>query len=188
MQIVSFDPISGVLVCEAGCVLEALDQFLATKGFMMPLDLGAKVGPMQLLCFRCCFFFILRSLILLVLLPPPAPLLRQGSCMIGGNVSTNAGGLRLVRFGSLKGTVLGLEVVRLGLVLVCCRVLALVASCPLFYLVLPPLHPSLLLSSHPSFHPSHHPPVPFSLARRFLPTVAFWIFCPPCARTTRATI
>lgn len=31
--------------------------------------------------------------------------------MIGGNVSTNAGGLRLLRYGSLHGTVLGLEVV-----------------------------------------------------------------------------
>ncbi|KAG0368356.1 hypothetical protein BGZ54_002072 [Gamsiella multidivaricata] len=32
-------------------------------------------------------------------------------CHIGGNVSTNAGGLRLLRYGSLHGTVLGLEVV-----------------------------------------------------------------------------
>lgn len=31
--------------------------------------------------------------------------------MIGGNVSTNAGGLRLLRYGSLHGSVLGLEVV-----------------------------------------------------------------------------
>ena len=33
------------------------------------------------------------------------------SCQIGGNISTNAGGLRLLRYGSLHGTVLGLEVV-----------------------------------------------------------------------------
>jgi FAD/FMN-containing dehydrogenase len=32
-------------------------------------------------------------------------------CQIGGNVATNAGGLRLLRYGSLHGTVLGLEVV-----------------------------------------------------------------------------
>ena len=37
--------------------------------------------------------------------------LRLHSCMIGGNVATNAGGLRLLRYGSLHGTVLGLEVV-----------------------------------------------------------------------------
>jgi len=33
------------------------------------------------------------------------------SCHIGGNISTNAGGIRLLRFGSLHGSVLGLEVV-----------------------------------------------------------------------------
>ena len=63
-------------MCQAGCVLEATDAYLAERGFMMPLDLGAK-----------------------------------GSCQIGGNVSTNAGGLRLVRYGGLHGSVLGLEAV-----------------------------------------------------------------------------
>ncbi|KAG0341009.1 hypothetical protein BG004_006183 [Podila humilis] len=72
----SFDNVSGALVCDAGCILEALDNYLAERGYIMPLDLGAK-----------------------------------GSCHIGGNVATNAGGLRLLRYGSLHGTVLGLEVV-----------------------------------------------------------------------------
>ncbi|XP_010531060.1 PREDICTED: D-2-hydroxyglutarate dehydrogenase, mitochondrial [Tarenaya hassleriana] len=75
-KVLSFDEVSGILVCEAGCILENLVSFLDTKGFVMPLDLGAK-----------------------------------GSCQIGGNVSTNAGGLRLIRYGSLHGTVLGLEAV-----------------------------------------------------------------------------
>ncbi|XP_015576266.1 D-2-hydroxyglutarate dehydrogenase, mitochondrial [Ricinus communis] len=75
-NIVAFDEVSGILVCEAGCILENLITFLDNKGFIMPLDLGAK-----------------------------------GSCQIGGNVSTNAGGLRLVRYGSLHGTVLGIEAV-----------------------------------------------------------------------------
>lgn len=75
-NIISMDTISGILVCQAGCILEKLDQFLSKQGFMMPLDLGAK-----------------------------------GSCMIGGNIATNAGGLRLLRYGSLHGTVLGLEIV-----------------------------------------------------------------------------
>ena len=38
-------------------------------------------------------------------------LLVLGTCQIGGNISTNAGGLRLLRYGSLHGTVLGAEVV-----------------------------------------------------------------------------
>ncbi|OXB65244.1 hypothetical protein ASZ78_001551 [Callipepla squamata] len=75
-EIISFDPVSGILVCQAGCVLEKLNEYLGERGFVMPLDLGAK-----------------------------------GSCHIGGNVATNAGGLRLLRYGSLRGTVLGLEVV-----------------------------------------------------------------------------
>jgi len=41
----------------------------------------------------------------------PLDLGAKGSCNIGGNVATNAGGLRLLRYGSLHATVLGLEVV-----------------------------------------------------------------------------
>ena len=40
----------------------------------------------------------------------PLDLGAKGSCQLGGNVSTNAGGLRLLRYGSLHGSVLGLEV------------------------------------------------------------------------------
>jgi len=75
-NVISFDDISGILMCEAGCILEVLDRYLEDRGFIMPLDLGAK-----------------------------------GTCQIGGNVSTNAGGVRLLRYGSLHGTVLGLEAV-----------------------------------------------------------------------------
>lgn len=32
----------GILVCQSGCVLETLDDYLAEKNLMMPLDLGAK--------------------------------------------------------------------------------------------------------------------------------------------------
>jgi len=42
----------------------------------------------------------------------PLDLGAKGSCHIGGNLSTNAGGIRLIRYGSLHGSVLGLEVVR----------------------------------------------------------------------------
>ncbi|KAF8140120.1 hypothetical protein EV363DRAFT_1311703 [Boletus edulis] len=72
----SFDPVSGVLAADAGCILESLSDYIARYNHIMPLDLGAK-----------------------------------GSCQIGGNISTNAGGLRFLRYGSLHGTVLGLEVV-----------------------------------------------------------------------------
>eukprot|EP00189_Rhodosorus_marinus_P002117 CAMPEP_0113965378 /NCGR_PEP_ID=MMETSP0011_2-20120614/7710_1 /TAXON_ID=101924 /ORGANISM="Rhodosorus marinus" /LENGTH=505 /DNA_ID=CAMNT_0000977881 /DNA_START=183 /DNA_END=1701 /DNA_ORIENTATION=- /assembly_acc=CAM_ASM_000156 len=71
-----FDEVSGSITCEAGCVLETLDDYLADKGYRMPLDLGAK-----------------------------------GSCQIGGNVATNAGGSRFVRYGSLRNSILGMEFV-----------------------------------------------------------------------------
>lgn len=75
-KIRSFDEATGILVADAGLILENADNFLAEKNHMFPLDLGAK-----------------------------------GSCQIGGNVATNAGGLRLLRYGSLHGNVLGLEAV-----------------------------------------------------------------------------
>ncbi|GAA5922416.1 FAD-binding oxidoreductase [Sporobolomyces koalae] len=71
-----FDEVSGILTADGGAILESLSNFLHPKGYMMPLDLGAK-----------------------------------GSCHIAGNISTNAGGLRLLRYGSLHGTVLGIEAV-----------------------------------------------------------------------------
>jgi len=42
----------------------------------------------------------------------PLDLGSKGSCHIGGNVATNAGGLRLLRYGSLHQNVVGLEVVK----------------------------------------------------------------------------
>jgi FAD/FMN-containing dehydrogenase len=41
----------------------------------------------------------------------PLDLGAKGTCHIGGNVATNAGGLRLLRYGSLHGNVLGVEAV-----------------------------------------------------------------------------
>ncbi|KAH6664433.1 hypothetical protein B0J14DRAFT_245747 [Halenospora varia] len=75
-EIRSFDEVSGILVADAGCILEVVDNHLREKNHIFPLDLGAK-----------------------------------GSCHIGGNVATNAGGLRLLRYGSLHGSVLGIEAV-----------------------------------------------------------------------------
>jgi FAD/FMN-containing dehydrogenase len=41
----------------------------------------------------------------------PLDLGAKGTCQIGGNVSTNAGGIRLIRYGSLQGSILGIEAV-----------------------------------------------------------------------------
>ena len=75
-SVLGFDEVSSVLSCEAGCVLQDLENWLDDYGHIMPLDLGAK-----------------------------------GSCQIGGNVATNAGGVRFIRHGSLRGNIVGLEAV-----------------------------------------------------------------------------
>ncbi|XP_061752137.1 D-2-hydroxyglutarate dehydrogenase, mitochondrial isoform X2 [Nerophis ophidion] len=41
-NIQGFDPVSGVLTCQAGCVLENLSLYLEQRDHIMPLDLGAK--------------------------------------------------------------------------------------------------------------------------------------------------
>ena len=41
----------------------------------------------------------------------PYDLGAKGSCMVGGNISTNAGGKYFVKYGSLRSYVLGIEVI-----------------------------------------------------------------------------
>lgn len=61
-KINDLDHVQGILTCEAGCVLQTLQEHCVDNGFMMPLDLGAK-----------------------------------GSCQIGGNLATNAGGIKFIK-------------------------------------------------------------------------------------------
>ncbi len=44
----------------------------------------------------------------------PLSLASEGSCTIGGNISTNAGGNHVLRYGMMRALVLGLEVVLAG--------------------------------------------------------------------------
>lgn len=41
----------------------------------------------------------------------PVDIGARGTCMVGGNVATNAGGTKVIRYGMMRGSVLGLEVV-----------------------------------------------------------------------------
>ena len=70
------DKYSGILMCDAGAILQNLHDYATENGRLFPLDIGSK-----------------------------------GTCQIGGNISTNAGGQYFFRFGGLHGTVMGLEVV-----------------------------------------------------------------------------
>ena len=60
----------------AGTPLQVVQEAAAARGFIFPMDLGAR-----------------------------------GTATIGGNVSTNAGGVQVIRYGMTRALVLGLEVV-----------------------------------------------------------------------------
>ena len=75
-QIHSFGGINGIVQCDAGVVLQTLQEKVAAWDALVPIDLGAK-----------------------------------GTCMIGGNIATNAGGQYYYRFGSIHSNIIGLEVV-----------------------------------------------------------------------------
>ena len=84
-------------MCEAGCVLQDLEEYVNERNYIMPYDLGAKGNDVLFCIFR---LFIIHFIHLL-----------SGSCQIGGNLATNAGGLRVIKYGNLHGCILGLEVV-----------------------------------------------------------------------------
>lgn len=75
-KIENFNVNTGVLTCQAGCILEELNNHLREYSYEVPLDLGAK-----------------------------------GSCHIGGNIATHAGGIHFVKYGPLRANILGMEVV-----------------------------------------------------------------------------
>ncbi len=66
----------GVLIAEAGCILENIHAVAEERGMMFPLSMGSK-----------------------------------GSCQIGGNLATNAGGIQVLRYGNARDLCLGVEAV-----------------------------------------------------------------------------
>jgi FAD/FMN-containing dehydrogenase len=70
------DPVSQLIVVQAGAPLQSIQDAADVAGLMFPLDIGSR-----------------------------------GTCQIGGNLSTNAGGNRVLRYGMARAMVLGLEVV-----------------------------------------------------------------------------
>ncbi len=66
--------------------------------FTMTVEAGLVLRKVQLLAEEQGLFF-------------PLSLGSEGSCQIGGNLATNAGGLAVLRYGSARDLVLGLEVV-----------------------------------------------------------------------------
>ena len=69
-----------------------------TVGYSMTVEAGCVLQTLQETAAKHDRFF-------------PLSLGAQGSCMIGGNLSTNAGGVQVLRYGNARNLVLGLEVV-----------------------------------------------------------------------------
>ena len=78
-NIINFDKDMGILSCEAGCIIQTLQEYVKQYNYLLPIDLGSK-----------------------------------GSCVIGGAISTNAGGQYYYKYGSIHSNLLGLEVVTAG--------------------------------------------------------------------------
>src|SRR3954466_14740781 len=87
------DALNDTITVEAGCVLAAVQQAAEDAGRFFPVSLGAE-GSCQIGGHTS---------------PPPRG--AGGSCQIGGNLSTNAGGVNVLRYGMAREQVLGLEVV-----------------------------------------------------------------------------
>jgi len=66
----------GIIVVEAGCILENIHNAAYKHGLMFPLSMASK-----------------------------------GSCCIGGNLATNAGGIQVIRHGNARDLCLGIEAV-----------------------------------------------------------------------------
>ena len=68
------------------------------ENYTMTVEAGCLLADIQAAAQEAGLFF-------------PLSLAAEGSCQIGGNISTNAGGTNVLRFGNTRDLVLGLEVV-----------------------------------------------------------------------------
>jgi FAD/FMN-containing dehydrogenase len=75
-RIIELDARNQTLTVQAGCVLQAVQEFASSSGWLFPLSLAA-----------------------------------EGSCTIGGNLASNAGGTQVLRYGNARELCLGIEVV-----------------------------------------------------------------------------
>ena len=71
---------------------------ISTNDFSMIVEAGCILADVQSAARKAGRFF-------------PLSLAAEGSCQIGGNLSTNAGGINVLRYGNARDQVLGLEVV-----------------------------------------------------------------------------
>lgn len=71
-----FNAVDRTVLCEAGVITQALQEFALAQGFYYPVDFASS-----------------------------------GSSQVGGNIATNAGGIKVIRYGLTRDWVAGLKVV-----------------------------------------------------------------------------
>ncbi|XP_035215514.1 D-2-hydroxyglutarate dehydrogenase, mitochondrial-like isoform X2 [Stegodyphus dumicola] len=93
-----------------GGSIPIFDEIVISMSLMNKvLDFDDNSGTLQ--CQSGCVLESLENFVNKKNYTVPVDLGAKGSCQIGGNLSTNAGGLRFLRYGSLHGNVLGLKAV-----------------------------------------------------------------------------
>ncbi|ENN81556.1 hypothetical protein D910_09146 [Dendroctonus ponderosae] len=108
--------------CSAGAVPVFDEIILSTELMNEIIEIDENAGT--ILCQSGVILEALDRAVSEKGLMVPLDLGSKGSCNIGGNVSTNAGGLRLLRYGNMHGNILGLEVVKAnGEVLDCLKLM-----------------------------------------------------------------
>tara|TARA_R110002126_G_scaffold291791_1_gene458473 strand:- start:4578 stop:6035 length:1458 start_codon:yes stop_codon:yes gene_type:complete len=94
---------SGAISPKPGCLIVSLERLNAIRdiddgNFSITVEAGCLLQNVKDAADERDFLF-------------PLSLGAQGSCQIGGNVATNAGGVNVLRYGMMRNLVLGLEVV-----------------------------------------------------------------------------
>lgn len=95
--------LAGAAVATAHEVVISLDRMnkilgIDNIGMSVTAEAGVVIQTLQEKVREAGFFY-------------PIDLASKGSCQLGGNIATNAGGLKLIRYGGTREHVLGLEVV-----------------------------------------------------------------------------
>jgi FAD/FMN-containing dehydrogenase len=95
--------LAGAAVAPNGEVVVSMNRFnkiehVDTAGMTIRTQAGVTTQALQEAAREAGLFF-------------PVDLAAKGSCQIGGNIATNAGGVKLIRYGGTREQLLGLEVV-----------------------------------------------------------------------------
>lgn len=104
-----------MVVCEAGCTLQAVDDYVHQHGFMVPLDLGAKqtchIGGNVATNAGAASSSVTQVVDMYCAHQQQCCMMSHMPHLEMASVCPVAGGLRYLRYGSMRANVLGVEAV-----------------------------------------------------------------------------